>query len=165
MTGVSIMRLAADEVLLFDPDTGEQIDLAVPPGELALMVTTLAKLRERIRDAEEDQRIAKAALDAALHAVMDFESTLTLRADGYEITGKSATTFEWDVNALEAALKGLVDEGDLSDDAARRALKPVITLKPMAGDLKKLAARFPVVEGCRAEVPQARRATVKRGAA
>ena len=159
MSHLPILRPSADEVVLFHPETGEQVDL------LAATVDDLAYLRDVIRAAEEDQRIAKQALDLELHRRMDRDNTLTLKVAGWEITGKSATTFEWDVNALEAALKGLVDEGDLSDDAARRALKPVITLKPMAGDLKKLAARFPVVEGCRAEVPQARRATVKRGAA
>lgn len=155
---VPIVRPTADTVLLFHPATGEQIDL------VAAAVSDLAELRDLIRQAEEDQRIAKQALDAELHRRMDFEDLLTLHAGGWTITGKPAVSAEWDIDKLEVELKALVDAGDLSEEAARRALKPVVTHQPMAGALKKLVARFPGVGACRVDVPQARRATVKKAA-
>lgn len=159
MSALPIVRPTADTVLLFHPETGEQIELATAP------VDDLAFLRDLIRQAEEDQRVAKQELDAELHRRMDRDNTLTLKVPGWEITGKSALTSEWDADQLKDALADLVEAGELSEDAARRALKPVVTLKPAAGELKKLAARFPTVEACRSEVPQARRATVKKGPA
>jgi NAD(P)H-hydrate repair Nnr-like enzyme with NAD(P)H-hydrate dehydratase domain len=157
-----ILRETADTVRFFDPN-GEEITLADAPTEL------VAWLRDEIRTAEEDQRVAKQTLDAELHRRMDYDNTLTLRAPGYTITGKAPEAIEWDAEALKAVLSGLVDAGLLSDVAARRALEPVLVLKPHAGELKKLAAKTgPVgdaVSGCQRRVPQARRATVKRVAA
>lgn len=154
-----ILRETADVVRLFDPATGEELDLAEAP------VATLAELRDAIRAGEEDQRIAKQALDAELHRRMDFENTLTLRIDGWVITGKPADAVEWDVPALKAALEQLVAADVISEDAARRALEPTVVLKPRAGELKKLSTK-PAVAGvfasCRRVVPQPRRATVKR---
>ena len=153
-----ILRDTADSVLLFDPVTGEALDLAVAP------LDTLAELRDLIRNHEEDQRIAKAQLDAELHRRLDLENTLTMYVDGWKITGKAAETVEWDTDALAATLQELVDDGHLTEDAARRALEPVLTLKPHAGELKKLAAKQPAVAACQRTVPQTRRATVRRAA-
>lgn len=155
-----ILRESADTVRFFDDVTGEEIHLPDAPTDV------VAELRHRIRDTEEDQRIAKQTLDADLHRRMDFHNTLTLRTDEWVITGKSAETTEWDTDQLQSALSALVGAGLISEDAATRALQPVVTLKPSAAELKKLAGKpGPVgdaIRACQHSVPQARRATVKR---
>ncbi|CAA9323630.1 MAG: hypothetical protein AVDCRST_MAG68-2108 [uncultured Gemmatimonadetes bacterium] len=156
MSALPILRETADTVRLFDPATGEELVLADAPLE------TLAEVRELIRADEENQRLAKQALDAELHARMDRENTLTLHVDGFDITGKPAEVAEWSVEELRVELERLVTDGVLSEEAARKALRPVVVLKPQAGELKKLAGRFETVAACRRMVPVARRATVKR---
>ncbi|HXH35722.1 MAG TPA: hypothetical protein VNJ54_15170 [Plantibacter sp.] len=156
---VIISRPEADTVLLFDEETGELVDMA------GATVEHLAAIRAQIMDDEDDQKAAKRALDWELHRRMDEDNKLTLHAAGWEITGKAEKTAQWDLVALETALAELVDDGKLTQDAARRALKPTVVLKPAARDLDKLAKRFPAVEACRTEVPQARRATVRRAGA
>lgn len=151
-----LVRESADVVTIFDPETGLEVDLRTAP------LATLADIRDRFRDVEDDQRIAKQMIDHELHVRADRENTRTLRADGWEVVCSASEKAEWNVEELRVALEQLVAAEELTEDAARRALKPVVTLKPVAGELKKLAARFPSVAECSVMVPQARRASVKR---
>ncbi len=153
-----IVRESADVVRIFDPSTGIEVDLANDAAEV------LAVVRDAIKEAEDTQRIAKQELDAELHRRMDRANTLTLHLDGWEIKGKPETKAEWDPDALAVVLGELVEAGELTESAAREALKPTIVLKPMAGKLKKLGERFPDVAGCCEQVLQTRYASVKRSA-
>jgi polyhydroxyalkanoate synthesis regulator phasin len=153
-----ILREHADTVRLFDPATGEEVDLE------SASLDTLAELRDLIREHEENQRLAKQQLDAEIHERLDRENTLTARVGEWLITGKAAETTEWNTEALATILEELVDDGKLSEDAAKRALEPVLTLKPRPGELKKLADKFTEIRACAHRVPQIRRATIKRAA-
>jgi hypothetical protein len=156
-----ILRESADEVRVFDPGTGEEIIIADAPTE------TLAELRELIRSAEEDQRMAKQALDAELLARMDRAAKWTMNEGGYKLTAPSPTPVEtFDAHALRADLEAASEQGLIDQGAVDAAVEVVVDYKPrlaginalrkLGGDLADIVARHASL------AERTRRVTVKR---
>ncbi len=143
------------------PVTGEVLDLSTAG------TAELAEVRDDALDYERQLRTFKHQLDEELHRRMDFEGSLTLRDGPWEIKGKAPTTTQWDVTKLRATLEDLVRAGHFSARAAEKLLRPEVVLKPQAGKLNTIMRTMPgpvrdALEACREEVPQERRASVKR---
>lgn len=160
-----ILRESADEVRLFDPASGEELDLGLVSD------ATLANLRDMIRDAEEEQRLAKHKIDAEVLSRMDRQARWTLRVEGYELTAPSpAPKTEYpDAAALHAALMDFVDSGDLTVEAVDAAVEQVLTYKPRKAGIEALRKRggriAEVIAAHEQQVEPARRVTIKRAAA
>lgn len=158
-----ILREHADTVRLFDPATGDELDLSLCSD------ATLANLRDMIRDAEEEQRIAKHQIDGEVLARMDREGVYTIRVEGFEITAPSpAQRSEFDGAALHAALMAFVDTGELTVGAVDRAVEQVLTFKPKKAGieaLRKLGGEIAdTIATHEAKTDPVRRVTVKRAA-
>ena len=157
-----ILRENADLVRLFDPATGEEIDLSLCSD------ATLANLRDMIRDAEDEQRLAKRQIDGAILDRMDHRKKWTLHADGYTLTASSPEPVVEipDAAALHGELMELVDTGELAVEAVNDAVEQVVTYKPRKRGLQAikkgggLAAE--IIERHEARVPPTRRVSVKR---
>lgn len=164
MSNLPILRESADEVRIFDPVTGAEIDLAEAPDE------QLAELRDLIRDAEEEQRLAKQAIDAEVIARMDRAAKWTLRAGGFEMTAPSPALKNEvvDAAALHAALMVFVDDGLLSVEAVDAAVQQVLTFKPRKAGIDALRKRggriAEVIAEHEQQVQPSRRVTLKRAA-
>lgn len=162
MSGLPILRETADDVRLFDPASGEELDLASCSDE------TLAGLRDLIRDAEEEQRIAKRKIDAAILHRMDFQRKWTLHAAGWTLTAPSPEQVLEidDAAALHADLMGLVDAGMLAVDAVNDAVEQVVTFKPRKRGLAALrrggGEAAEIVAAHEVRVDPVRRVSVKR---
>lgn len=157
-----ILRETADHVRLFDPATGEELDLSLCSD------ATLANLRDMIRDAEDEQRQAKRQIDAEVLARMDRNAKWTIKTEGgLELTAPSpASKSEYDAGALHAALMAFVDDGLLSVEAVDAAVEQVLTYKPRVRGIEALRKRGGAIADVIAEhetqVEPTRRVTVKR---
>lgn len=156
-----ILRESADEVRLFDPASGAEISLPDAPTR------TLAELRDLIRTAEEDQRLAKQAIDAELLARMDRSAKWTLREEGYLLSAPSPSPTEaFDGHALRAGLEDAADRGLISTDAVDAAVEMIVDYKPRVAGinaLRKLGGEIADIIGRHATTSErSRRVTVKR---
>ena len=150
----------ADEVTLLNPQTGEVVGLDAPTEDLA-------EVLRAVREWEQSARMAKQLISAALHARMDFEGTLTLRAGGFTLKGSPPTKTLYDGERLAGVLGELAAEGLISPRAVAEAVQPVVTYKPSVMKLKqlhKLGGRVAeAIDECVTVVPNDRRVTVSGG--
>lgn len=128
-----ILRESADEVRLFDPASGAEISLPDAP------TATLAELRDIIRRTEEDQRLAKQAIDAELLARMDRGAKWTLREGGFVLSAPSPSPVEeFDGHALRADLEDAAERGLISTEAVDAAVEMIVDYKPRAAGISAL---------------------------
>lgn len=161
MSALPILRETADTVRLFDPADGSELILADTD------TATLAELRDLIRETEEDQRLAKQALDAELISRMDRAATWTLNEGGFKITAPSpAPQDDYDAQALRVDLEDARDRGLITDEAVDNAVQLIIDYKARAGGIKallKLGGEVAeIVERHHTLVERTRRVSVKR---
>lgn len=159
-----ILREHADEVRIFDPRSGEEIVLADADSE------TLAFLRDAIRAAEEDQRLAKQQIDAEVIGRMDFHRKWTMHAGEYTMTAPSSDPVVEipDPAALHSELMAFVDAGEVSIEAIDAAVEQVITFKARKRGLDALRKGggeiAEVIAKHEKQVMPPRRVTVKKAA-
>ncbi len=142
------------------PHTGEVLDLAAPPEQLA-------QLLDEVRDVESRLRELKAEVSREIHARMDVARKWTLDAGPYKLVGKSdAPEEEWDVDALAATLTELVDDGAISTEAMDAACEVVTTFKVRKAGinaLRKNPELAAVIDECvTTKPPENRRLSLKR---
>ena len=140
------------------PVTGQELDLNLPDETLALLF-------DQIRELESEAKVCRDAISEELIRRMDRNASWTVRGGGFKVSAPSpAPKTEYDASALNVALKQLVSEGLISNDAWDAAIVPVVTLKPHVAKLnalKKLGGRVrEVIEGCETQVERSRRVTV-----
>lgn len=160
MTRDLVLRDHAEITRVVNPVTGEAIDLAGPPADIA---RTLAD----IRDLESRLREAKTVLTDALLTVMDRERSWTLEVDGFKATGQSdALKASYDVNGLVIALDELVNDGTITPDARERAIEATVSYRVKHAGITallknpQLAARLE--EHITLAPPEQRRVSVSR---
>jgi hypothetical protein len=163
MSRLPVLREAADHVRLFDPATGEELELASAPTD------QLAEMRAYIRDLEEDLKLAKQALDGEVIRRMDLECRWSWSGNGYTLKAPSpAPGIEFDAAQLRGRLEELVAEGLLSMAAVDAAVEVVTEFKPKVAGinaLKKLGgAVAEAIAECATEVEKPRRVSLGRAA-
>lgn len=158
---VAVLRENADRVRLFDPATGEELDLPT--------VTTdqLAEMRAYIRDLEEDLRLAKQALDAEVIDRMDKAAHWTWNGKGYRLSAPSpAPVTKYDAPELYERLSVLAAKGVISWEALGEAVARVWDYKPRVAGinrLRKLGGEVAeAIDACATEVDRPRRVTLGR---
>lgn len=153
--GAELDRAPAARTVLH-PATGEVLDLeAADNVDLADQRIGAVELRRLLDE-------FTATLDAEVIRRMDHENTLTLRAGPWKMTGDGTEVTTWDSAQLSLELEALVQAGRLARGAAQKALEVVVSYKPKAAELKKLAKHADpevrtAVEACRTVGPNPRR--------
>lgn len=156
-----VVRERADELRLFDPHTGEEVELATATTD------RLAALRCYILDLERDLLAqAKRDIDGELLARMDRAARWSVNANGYLVSAPSpAPSTEYDAEELRGRLDELVADGVLDLAAADAAVEVIISFKAKAAGIKALAKLGgPVAEAideCSRSVDKVRRVSVK----
>jgi hypothetical protein len=113
-----------EERNLPDPRTGEAVDiLRAPTEQLADMLLGAGEVRSKLGDIEK-------ALSEELVSRMDRDATWTWHGAGMTVSAQSPTagTEEYPPDALETALRELVDAGAISSAAAAKALQRRVTV-------------------------------------
>src|SRR5438477_2520225 len=107
-----------------NPATAERIDLDAPSEDLASQL-------DEAHNLEAAFKFFKRKLQDELLARMDRAAAWSMKAGEYEISGRSPEpTVEYDGNALALLLARLVDDGEVSQEAAHAAVEEVVTYKP-----------------------------------
>jgi hypothetical protein len=142
------------------PVVGQVLDLTGP-------LLDLGEALDDIRDIESQFRAAKRVISDAVLERMDFDSRYTFREGPFELRGDGPGRVEYDGAALAHVLAQLVDDGLISEDAAKAACEVVQTYKPKAAGIKNLLKRggriAEAIEKTAEPVPdERRRVSVKR---
>jgi hypothetical protein len=161
VSSLPVFRETADTVRLFDPATGEELQLATAPTD------QLAEMRAYIRDLEEDLRLAKQALDGEVLKRMDQRAMWSWAGNGYTLKAPSpAPVVEFDAEQLRGRLEELVAEGLLSMAAVDAAVEVVTSFKARVAGinaLRKLGGTVAeAVAECATEVDKPRRVSLGR---
>lgn len=150
---------ATETGLVLVPTTGEQVALNAPTDELAAVIDFL-------RDVKRQADTAIRVLGDELLRRMDTNASWTAKTERFEIVGQSPTPdTEWNVDALDATLKELIADGEISEDAYDNALETVVTLKVRKRGidaLRKLNDDIRLrIDSCGTPVEKTRRVNVK----
>lgn len=145
--------------LIPHPATGEALDLNASTGDLA-------RWADNLRELERQAKEVRDAISEELLHRMDRAAKWTLREDGFEIKGASpAPTIEWDVDQLRGALRELLNDGLIDEDAHDAALQVVVQYKPRTAGLnalRKLGGDIAErIAACGTDVEKPRRVSVK----
>jgi hypothetical protein len=137
------------------PFTGEAVDLDAPTETLGRYRLELVDLRHRLDE-------FAATIDEELVHRMDQENARTLQAGPYTLKTTAPETTRWDVPALGLILEALANENRISRRAVTSALEQVVTYKPVATELRKLATHADpevrnAIQACRTITPDRRR--------
>ena len=140
---------------LVHPSTGEVLTAQSSNEQLASFLNELTDRKHRIQE-------WKSTVDQEILDRMDDEASWTVLAGEYKLVGQSpAPVTKYDCEQLAEVLNDLVGKGEISSDAALRALQIETVYKPQAAGVKALlklggdvAKR---IEGCISEVPRDRR--------
>lgn len=115
--------MTATTDLVVIPTTGEQLALSAPTDQLAAAIDFL-------RDVKRQADSAIRVIGEELLDRQDKAASWTTHTDRFEIVGQSPTPdTEWNTDALDATLKSLIAEGEISEDAYDNALETVVALK------------------------------------
>ena len=93
---------------------------------------------------------------------MDTENARTITAGQYTLKTTAPERTTWDPVSLGIMLEALVNENRISRAAANKALQQIVSYKPIAVELKKLAAHADpevrnAIQTCRTVQPDRRR--------
>ena len=145
--------------LVVVPTTGEQLALSAPADELAAVIDFL---REKKREIDTVIRL----VGDELLSRQDRDASWTTKTERFEIVGQSpAPEIEYDLDALDATLKSLLSEEEISAEAYDNAMewRYVAKVKKRGLDaIRKLNADVRErVDACGKPVEKTRRVNVK----
>lgn len=128
----------AGDVTLVHPSTGEVIPLDASDA-------TLAEWLDAVREWERLAKQAKAHVYAEVLRRMDNELQWTRPAGDFKLVGQSPSRTEYDLEALEDALRPLVVDGTLSPDQVAQAIVTETKQKVSVAGVNRLAKLGPRV--------------------
>jgi hypothetical protein len=163
MSSLPVLRETADEVRLFDPATGEELDLATAATD------QLAYMLAYIRNLEEDLKLAKQTLGTEFTERCDREARWSWAGNGYTLKVPSpAPSVEYNAEQLRVRLNALAAQGVISFDAVHEAVEKVVTYKPRVAGINRLrklgGAVASAIDETATQVEKARRVTLGRAA-
>lgn len=159
MPDLVVREEAEQSVSLIHPQTGEILDLAAAEN------AQIASWIESVKEWEVNARGAKQLASEEIHRRMDRAACWTLRDGDYEIKGQSPDRTEYLIDSLQVALRNLIAEGLITEEAAQAAVKREVTYKPAKRGINALLKiGGEVAEAIRAcEVPDERPRRVSIG--
>jgi len=161
MNTALLPMIVGDVPSLIHQDTGEVVALTDATAE------HIAATRDRILDLESQLREAKTMMDREVLARMDAEHVWTVHAGPWKLSAPSpAPQAHYDAQAMRTDLMVLVDDGQLSQAAADRAVAEIVDYRASAAGIKALVKGggrpAEVVARHTSELERTRRVTVKR---
>lgn len=150
MTEIEVVQPATMELVV--PGSGEVVNLEDP--------AQVARALRWVRDIEEQFKLVKDDLTAALALEAERQGTGTFESGTHKVEVSFPTTYEWDVAELQ---QRLAEEG-LPEERLAALVKTEVSYKVSQSEAKKIAARneryAEIIDSCRRAIPGKPRAKV-----